>query len=195
MDEAGGRRAPQPGLAGGPTRQPRRVVPPLRRRGAWLHLARGQRSGRVPRPGGSAPRRRAAPGGAHRRRTRRAGASRPGRRRRRRRGADAGRPGRPARRGRGPRRLGGRRGDRAVRRPGWAGWWAAAASLRVEARQRAGAADQFDTVLIDTVIASTKGAGLTAASAYARVIAAELAAARGDADAAERHLAAMENGL
>ncbi len=78
---------------------------------------------------------------------------------------------------------------------GRAGWWAAAASLRVEARQRAGAADQFDTVLIDTVIAATKAAGLTAASAYARVIAAELAAARGDADTAERHLAAMENGL
>ena len=78
---------------------------------------------------------------------------------------------------------------------GRAGWWAAAASLRVEARQWAGTADQFDAVLIDTVIAATKAAGLTAASAYARVIAAELAAARGDADTAERHLAAMENGL
>ncbi len=78
---------------------------------------------------------------------------------------------------------------------GRAGWWAAAASLRVEARQRAGAADQFDAVLIDTVISATRAAGLTAASAYARLIAAELAAARGDVDTAERHLAAMENGL
>ena len=78
---------------------------------------------------------------------------------------------------------------------GRAGWWAAAASLRVEAHQRAGAADESDAALIDTVIAATKAAGLTAASAYARVIAAELAAARGDVDTAERHLAATENGL
>jgi tetratricopeptide (TPR) repeat protein len=78
---------------------------------------------------------------------------------------------------------------------GRAGWWAAAASLRVEARQRAGATDQSDAAVIDTVIAATKAAGLTAASAYARVVAAELAAARGDLPSAERHLAAMENGL
>jgi tetratricopeptide (TPR) repeat protein len=78
---------------------------------------------------------------------------------------------------------------------GRAGWWAAAASLRVDAHQRAGAADQSDAVLIDTVIAATKAAGLTAASAHARVIAAELAAARGDVDTAERHLAATANGF
>ena len=78
---------------------------------------------------------------------------------------------------------------------GRAGWWAAAASLRVEARQRAGVADQTDATLIDTVIAATEAAGLTAASAYARVIAAELAAARGDVDTAERHLAATGHGL
>ena len=68
---------------------------------------------------------------------------------------------------------------------GRAGWWAAAASLRVEAHQRAGTADQSDAALIDTVIAATEAAGLTAASAYARVIAAELAAARGDVETAE----------
>ena len=59
---------------------------------------------------------------------------------------------------------------------GRAGWWAAAASLRVEAHQRAGAADESDAAVIDTVIAATEDAGLTAASDYARVLAAELAA-------------------
>ena len=78
---------------------------------------------------------------------------------------------------------------------GRAGWWAAAASLRVEAHQRGGAADESDAALIDAVIAATKAAGLTAASAYARVIAAELAAARGDVDTAERHLDATGQGL
>jgi tetratricopeptide (TPR) repeat protein len=78
---------------------------------------------------------------------------------------------------------------------GRAGWWAAAASLRVEAHQRAGVADESDAALIDTVIAATKAAGLTAASEYARVIAAELAAARGDVATAECHIAATEHGL
>jgi tetratricopeptide (TPR) repeat protein len=78
---------------------------------------------------------------------------------------------------------------------GRAGWWAAAASLSVEAHQRAGAADQSDGALIDTVIAATEAAGLAAAAAYARVIAAELAAARGDAETAEHHLAASGRGL
>jgi tetratricopeptide (TPR) repeat protein len=78
---------------------------------------------------------------------------------------------------------------------GRAGWWAAAASLRVEAHQRAGAADLDDAALIDTVIAATEDAGLTAASDYARVLAAELAANRSDVDAAERHLAATGHGL
>jgi tetratricopeptide (TPR) repeat protein len=78
---------------------------------------------------------------------------------------------------------------------GRAGWWAAAASLRVEAHQRAGAAGASDAALIDTVIAATKSAQLTAASAYARLIAAELAAAGGDVDTAERHLAVTGDGL
>jgi tetratricopeptide (TPR) repeat protein len=78
---------------------------------------------------------------------------------------------------------------------GRAGWWAAAASLGVEVHQRAGAADQSDADLMDTVIAATEAAGLTAASAYARVVAAELAAARGDVVTAERHLVATGHGL
>jgi tetratricopeptide (TPR) repeat protein len=78
---------------------------------------------------------------------------------------------------------------------GRAGWWAAAASLRVEARDRAGAADESDAAVIDRVIAATDDAGLSAASAYARVLAAELAAKRGDVDTAERHLAATGHGL
>ena len=61
---------------------------------------------------------------------------------------------------------------------GRAGWWAAAASLRVEAHQRAGVADPSDVALMDTVISATESAGLTAASAYARVIAAEWLRAR-----------------
>ena len=78
---------------------------------------------------------------------------------------------------------------------GRAGWWAAAASLQVEAHQRAGAADQSDAALIDTVIAATETAGLTAASTYARIIAAELAAARGDVEIATSHLAATQHDL
>ena len=78
---------------------------------------------------------------------------------------------------------------------GRAGWWAAAASLRVEAHQRAGTADRSDAATIDTVIAATEAAGLTAASTYARIIAAELAAARGDVETAKRHLAATGHGL
>ena len=66
---------------------------------------------------------------------------------------------------------------------GRAGWWAAAASLRVEAHHRAGTGRSNPTPpCIDTVIAATEAAGLAAASAYARVVAAELAAARGDVD-------------
>jgi tetratricopeptide (TPR) repeat protein len=78
---------------------------------------------------------------------------------------------------------------------GRAGWWAAAASLEVEVHVRAGVADQSDAALIDTVIAETEAAGLAAASAYARVVAAELAAARDDVETAERHLAATRHGL
>jgi tetratricopeptide (TPR) repeat protein len=78
---------------------------------------------------------------------------------------------------------------------GRAGWWAAASSLEVEARHRAGAVGESDAAVIDTVIAATEAAGLSAASAYARVLAAELAAGRGDAEAAERHLAATGHGL
>ena len=78
---------------------------------------------------------------------------------------------------------------------GRAGWWAAAALLRVEARQRAGVSDQHDATLIDTVIEATESAGLTAATADARVVAAELAAARGDVETAEHHLAATGDGL
>jgi tetratricopeptide (TPR) repeat protein len=78
---------------------------------------------------------------------------------------------------------------------GRAGWWAAAASLQVEAHRCAGAVDSSDGVLIDSVIAATEAAGLTAASAYARVVAAELAAAHGDVATAERHLAATGQGL
>ena len=76
-----------------------------------------------------------------------------------------------------------------------AGWWAAAASLRVEAHQRAGTADRSDAATIDSVIAATEAAGLTAASTYARIIAAELAAARGDVETATSHLAATGHGL
>jgi tetratricopeptide (TPR) repeat protein len=76
-----------------------------------------------------------------------------------------------------------------------AGWWAAAASLRVESHQRGGVADPADVALMDTVIAATESAGLTAASAYARIIAAELAASQGDVETAERHLTASQNGL
>ena len=76
-----------------------------------------------------------------------------------------------------------------------AGWWATAASLRVEARLLIGATDESDVALIDTVIAATNAAGLSTASTEARVIAAELAAVRGDTDAAERHLAATRRGI
>ena len=78
---------------------------------------------------------------------------------------------------------------------GRAGWWAAAASLRVEAHHRAGTADESDTAVIDTVIAATEEAGLSAAAASAHVLAAELAADRGDVDAAQRHLAATAHEL
>ncbi len=57
-----------------------------------------------------------------------------------------------------------------------AGWWAAAASLNVEARIRAHSADEQDAARIDEVIEATRAAGLGAASAEARLVAAELAA-------------------
>ena len=60
------------------------------------------------------------------------------------------------------------------------GWWAAAASLHVESRLRAGLADDQDVRRIDDVISAAAGSGLGAASAEARVVAAELAADRGD---------------
>jgi tetratricopeptide (TPR) repeat protein len=78
---------------------------------------------------------------------------------------------------------------------GRAGWWAAAASLRVEARHRAGRADDSDVAVLEAVIAASDRAGLSGASTEARVLAAELAAAAGDVDTAERHLAATARAI
>ena len=68
-----------------------------------------------------------------------------------------------------------------------AGWWAAAATLRVDARRRAGVADATDVARIDAVIAATETAGLGPATAEARIVAAELAPVLGDAAAADRY--------
>lgn len=68
------------------------------------------------------------------------------------------------------------------------GWWAAAASLNVEGRVRAGTADDGDVERIDAVIEATDSAGLAAACAEARVVAAELAAEREEWAVARTHL-------
>ena len=73
-----------------------------------------------------------------------------------------------------------------------AGWWAAAASLNVEARLRAGSADAEDVERIDAVIEATQAAGLGPACAEARLVAAELAAERGEWERARGHLDAVD---
>jgi tetratricopeptide (TPR) repeat protein len=73
-----------------------------------------------------------------------------------------------------------------------AGWWAAAASLSVEARVRAGCTDDTDVQRIVAVIGETRAAGLAPACAEARLVAAELAAARGEWESARRHLDAVD---
>ena len=72
------------------------------------------------------------------------------------------------------------------------GWWAAAASLHVESRLRAGIADDQDVRRIDDVISAAAGSGLGAASAEARVVAAELAADRRDWTSLQRHLEVLD---
>jgi tetratricopeptide (TPR) repeat protein len=73
-----------------------------------------------------------------------------------------------------------------------AGWWAAAASLNVEARVRAGSSDDRDVQRIVAVIGETQAAGLAPACAEARLVAAELAAARGEWESARRHVAVVD---
>ncbi len=73
------------------------------------------------------------------------------------------------------------------------GWWAAAASLHVESRLRAGLADEHDVRRIDEVIAAAARSGLVAASADARVVAAELAADRRDWDSLQRLLDVLDD--
>jgi tetratricopeptide (TPR) repeat protein len=72
------------------------------------------------------------------------------------------------------------------------GWWAAAASLNVEGRIRAGTADEGDIERIDAVIEATRSAGLATACAEARVVAAELAAERDEWAVARTHLDSIE---
>lgn len=72
------------------------------------------------------------------------------------------------------------------------GWWAAATSLLVEARVNAGCADDDDVAVIDRVIVETASSGLTAASAEAHVVAAELAAELGAWPDVARHLDNVE---
>ncbi len=72
------------------------------------------------------------------------------------------------------------------------GWWAAAASLHVESRLRAGIADDQDVRRIDDVISAAAGSGLGTASAEARVVAAELAADRRDWTSLQRHLEVLD---
>ena len=71
-----------------------------------------------------------------------------------------------------------------------AGWWAAAASLDVEARLRVGSADGEDEERINAVIEATRAAGLRAC-VEARLVA-EVAAERGEWDASRRHLDAID---
>jgi tetratricopeptide (TPR) repeat protein len=73
-----------------------------------------------------------------------------------------------------------------------AGWSAAAVSLSVEARIRAGVADDGDVQRIVSVIGATRTVGLASACAEARLVAAELAAARGEWESARRHLDAVD---
>jgi hypothetical protein len=75
---------------------------------------------------------------------------------------------------------------------GRAGWWAAAASSNVEARVRARSAGDGDVASIEEVIEATRVAGLAPACAEARLVAAELAAERGEWDASRRHLDAID---
>ena len=75
---------------------------------------------------------------------------------------------------------------------GRGGWWAAAASLHVESRLRAGVADEHDVGRIEEVISAATESGLGAASAEARVVAAELAAERGDWTGLQRHLDVLD---
>ena len=72
-----------------------------------------------------------------------------------------------------------------------AGWWAAAASLNVEARIRARCADEQDAARIDEVIEATRAAGLGPACAEARLVAAELAVEQQAWEVARGHLAAV----
>ena len=72
------------------------------------------------------------------------------------------------------------------------GWWAAATALQVEARRRAGIADATDVTRIEQVVDATARSGLAAASAEARVVAAELAADRADWQALAGHLAVLD---
>ncbi len=71
------------------------------------------------------------------------------------------------------------------------GWWAAATALQVDARRRAGIAGADGLARLEEVIDATARSGLTAASAEARVVAAELAADLGDWAGVARHLAAL----
>ena len=71
------------------------------------------------------------------------------------------------------------------------GWWAAAASLNVEARLRARSADDDDVTRIEAVIEATRAAGLAPACAEARLVAAELAASRDEWERLRQHLDAV----
>jgi tetratricopeptide (TPR) repeat protein len=72
-----------------------------------------------------------------------------------------------------------------------AGWWAAAASLEIEARLRAGLADATDAARVEDVIAATAAAGLAPACGEAHLLAAELATEAGDWSRVGEHLAAV----
>jgi tetratricopeptide (TPR) repeat protein len=72
------------------------------------------------------------------------------------------------------------------------GWWAAATALQVEARREAGIADAEDVARIEEVVDATARSGLAAASADARVVAAELAADRADWRSLSAHLAVLD---
>lgn len=74
------------------------------------------------------------------------------------------------------------------------GWWAAAASLNVDASVRAGTADDGDVERIHAVVDATNAAGLASACAEARLVAAELAAEREEWAVARTHLAGLVRG-
>jgi tetratricopeptide (TPR) repeat protein len=73
-----------------------------------------------------------------------------------------------------------------------AGWWAAAASLNVEARVRARSVDATDAARIDEVIEATRATGLGPACAEAQLVAAEVAVERGDGPGVRRYLGAVD---